>query len=306
MSEFRSFFLSSRLFSQVSPFAKSFCSVHPRPKAREVDGLHLILGGHDHHYAHSTENDVTILKSGSEFREFSTIDVEFNATGRPRFSIKQHCVGSECEDDDRMMTIVNGYTTELRRARTEPIVTITTPLETRFASVRTQETNFGNFVADCMRRMTNSDCALLNSGTFRSDRLFPVGELTLGDLNTILPMLDRVVQMNVPGWVLHKALENAVSKYPTTAGRFVQVSGVEFAFQPEADPRVQADSILIDGDPLDYDRVYTVATKAYIANGKDGYDMFNLSEVKKQPCSEEKDLDNLPVLKYAIIEELKG
>ena len=43
--------------------------------------------------------------------------------------------------------------------------------------------------------MTGSDCALLNSGTFRSDRLFPIGELTLGDLNTILPMLDRVVQM---------------------------------------------------------------------------------------------------------------
>ena len=42
-----------------------------------MDGIDLILGGHDHHYTHSVESDVTILKSGSEFREFSTIDVKY-------------------------------------------------------------------------------------------------------------------------------------------------------------------------------------------------------------------------------------
>ena len=112
--------------------------------------------------------------------------------------------------------------------------------------------------------------------------------------------------MDVPGRILRDALENAVSKYPTTAGRFVQVSGVKFAFQPDADPRVVPDSIMIDGSKLDDNRYYTVATKAYIANGKDGYEMFNHPTVRKQACSNEKDLDNLPVLKYAIVEQLKG
>jgi len=46
-------------------------------KAREVDGIDLILGGHDHHYTHSVESDVTILKSRSEFREFSTVDGKY-------------------------------------------------------------------------------------------------------------------------------------------------------------------------------------------------------------------------------------
>ena len=112
--------------------------------------------------------------------------------------------------------------------------------------------------------------------------------------------------MDVPGSILREALENAVSKYPTTAGRFVQVSGVEFAFQPDVEPRVVHDSIMINGSKLDDDRRYTVATKAYIANGKDGFEMFNDPAVRKQPCSNEKDLDNLPVLKYAIVEQLKG
>ena len=116
--------------------------------------MDLILGGHDHHYAHSVENDVTILKSGSEFREFSVIDVDFHPdTGRPAFAIKRCQVDSNCANDLEMENIVDGYTTELRRARAEPIVKISKPLETRFARVRTQETNFGDFVADCMRSL---------------------------------------------------------------------------------------------------------------------------------------------------------
>ena len=77
----------------------------------------------------------------------------------------------------------------------------------------------------------------------------------MGDLNTILPMLDRVVQMKVPGRILRQALENAVSKYPTTAGRFVQVSGLSFSFQPDGEPRVQ--SVLINGQELDESRIYS-------------------------------------------------
>ena len=52
--------------------------------------------------------------------------------------------------------------------RAKPIIKIKKSLETRFARVRTRETNFGNFVADCMKSLTDSDCALVNSGTFRS------------------------------------------------------------------------------------------------------------------------------------------
>ena len=55
--------------------------------AREVNGIDLILGGYDHHYTHSVESDVTILKSGSEFREFSTIDVKYYGP----HSVSVHC-----------------------------------------------------------------------------------------------------------------------------------------------------------------------------------------------------------------------
>ena len=44
----------------------------------------------------------------------------------------------------------------------------------------------------------------------------------------------------------------------------------------------------------------------FVETVKDGFDMFNDPLVWKQPCATEKDVDNLPVLKYAIIDKLKG
>ncbi len=40
-------------------------------------------------------------------------------------------------------------------------------LDGRFSSVRTRETNLGNFIADIMVASTHADFALLNSGTLR-------------------------------------------------------------------------------------------------------------------------------------------
>lgn len=42
------------------------------------------------------------------------------------------------------------------------------PLDGRFTSVRTSETNLGNLICDIFRHNCRADCALLNSGTFRS------------------------------------------------------------------------------------------------------------------------------------------
>ena len=182
------------------------------------------------------------------------------------FDIQRHELHEGIKPDPSMEAIVQRYTADLQRARKTPLIENVVPLETRFARVRTQETNFGNFVADCMREMTKSDVALLNSGTFRADRLFYQGNLTLGDLNTILPMMDRVVQLKMPGSILKSALENSVSKYPTTSGRFLQVSGIHFSFQPATEPRIQ--DIEINGDKLNENKIYSVATKVYVAHGK--------------------------------------
>ena len=69
------------------------------------------------------------------------------------------------------------------------------------------------------------------------------------------------------------------------------------------EPRIQ--NVIVGSEPIEVDKIYSVATKAYIANGNDGYSTFKTAEVCAEPCTTDDELDNLPVLKFVIIERLK-
>ena len=72
-------------------------------------------------------------------------------------------------------------------------------LDGRFSSIRTSETNLGNFVCDIMMAATNADVAILNSGTLRSDQIHEAGDFKMRDLMTVLPMLDPLLVLEISG-----------------------------------------------------------------------------------------------------------
>ena len=43
--------------------------------AKSVKGIDLILGGHDHLIVHEQVNDTVLIKSGTDFKNFSIIKV---------------------------------------------------------------------------------------------------------------------------------------------------------------------------------------------------------------------------------------
>lgn len=71
------------------------------------------------------------------------------------------------------------------------------------------------------------------------------------------------------------ALENGVSQYPKLEGRFPQVAGIQFAFNPNSPPgeRIYKDVVKIGDEYVDEEATYRLVTKAYMRHGKDGYDM---------------------------------
>jgi 5'-nucleotidase len=81
----------------------------------------------------------------------------------------------------------------------EVLGTFAVPLDGRFASIRTSETNLGNWVCDAILAALGADFVLLNSGTLRSDRVHPAGEFTLRDLMNVLPMMDSLTVISVTG-----------------------------------------------------------------------------------------------------------
>ena len=86
--------------------------------------------------------------------------------------------------------------------------------------------------------------------------------------------MDELVLIDVDGDQIYEALENGVSQWPKLEGRFPQVSGITFAFDPSkpAGSRVNPDYVKVGDEYLDKSQHYKLVTKAYLAKGKDGYD----------------------------------
>lgn len=77
--------------------------------------------------------------------------------------------------------------------------------------------------------------------------------------------------VSVRGQAIVQALENSVSLYPALEGRFPQVSGISFVFDPALPPFQRVISVSVAGQPVASDRRYLLATRDYMARGKDGY-----------------------------------
>jgi 2',3'-cyclic-nucleotide 2'-phosphodiesterase (5'-nucleotidase family)/predicted AlkP superfamily phosphohydrolase/phosphomutase len=135
---------------------------------------------------------------------------------------------------------------------------------------RGAESKMGNFVSDAIRATYQVDVALQNSGGLRAD--FNPGPITKGDVFAVLPFGNLVVTGKIKGSDLLAALENGVSDVSGSAGRFIQLSGLRFAYdasKPVGQRVLWA--VLSDGRPLDPNGTYTIATNDFMQVGGDGY-----------------------------------
>lgn len=78
-----------------------------------------------------------------------------------------------------------------------------------------------------------------------------------------------------------ETLENGVSMYPKLEGRFPQVAGVSFAFDPKKPPgqRIDPAFVRIGDEYLNFQQTYHLATKSYLHSGCDGYIVLRNAEV---------------------------
>lgn len=244
----------------------------------EPGTIDIILSGHDHFYAHSVINGTHVLRSGTDFKQLSYLECRRRKSTSPQpgvgqwdFHITRRDVISSIPQDSQTIEMTEKITASLKPKLEKPIGYTTVPLDARFTTVRTKESNLGNFVCDIMRLSYNADCCLMAAGTIRGDQVYPPGMLKVKDIMNCFPFEDPCVVISVKGKAIHDALENAVSKYPALEGRFPQVSGISLVFDPSKHVGRRCSEIKVCGQPLDYEKDYSMATREYMVRGKDGF-----------------------------------
>lgn len=233
--------------------------------------IDIILGGHDHYYAHSVVNGTHVIRSGSDFKQLSYIEAWRKEGGGWDFNITRRDIVRSLPQDPASVALVSKLTSSLKAKLEKPVGYTASPLDARFTTIRQRESNLGNFVCDLMRFYYGADCALMAAGTMRGDQIYPPGMLRLKDVLSCFPFEDPVVVLRIKGQALFDALENGVSQLPALEGRFPQVSNISFGFKPSAPPGSRITWAKIGNEPLQLDKYYILATRGYMARGKDGF-----------------------------------
>jgi 5'-nucleotidase len=143
-------------------------------------------------------------------------------------------------------------------------------------------------VAEAYRQASKlADIALQNGGGIRT--ALPQGEVTINTAHTVLPFSNVLIEMQVSGRQIVDALEDAVANHldnKSSDGSHPYAAGLRWDLdlskaRGSRFTRLEArDRASGEWRPLDPERIYTVVTSDYLAEGGDGY--ATLAAVHKQ------------------------
>jgi hypothetical protein len=86
----------------------------------------------------------------------------------------------------------------------------------------------------------------------------------------------------------------------------LQVSGITFTADLRQPAGSRVSNIMIQGEPIDLDRVYTVATRDFLIAGGDGYTMFEETELLEITSTTEEALMNAIIARGTINPSIEG
>lgn len=238
----------------------------------QVEGLDIFIDGHSHNTLENGMNvkdkngdNVLLVQTGSYLEKIGKIVIKEN--GQISASLID-----EKKSDETIDNMINSMKEEIKPLLDEVVGKTEVFLDgTRDPGVRTKETNLGNLVADSLKFAAGSDVALTNGGGIRTS--VEKGDITYGELNAVLPFGNIVTKIKVTGEQIVQALEHGTSAVPGASGGFPQVSGITYEIHTYlTENRVK--NVKINGEDVDLNKYYTLATNDFTAVGGDGYDMF--------------------------------
>ncbi|HJG86651.1 5'-nucleotidase C-terminal domain-containing protein [Pseudoflavonifractor capillosus] len=191
------------------------------------------------------------------------------------YTFNQIILSSDVPEDAEVKAIIEDYQADLDAQMEVVIGQCASDIAWSSPLVRTQESPLGNLAADALRDYCDADIAIQNGGGIRAG--LTAGDVTVGDVFAMLPFDNKVTLVEVTGQTVWDALENGVDGYPTTNGKFPQVSGIKYTFDGSKPAGERIVSVTLeDGTPLDLDAWYTLACNDFMCGGGDGYTMLNV------------------------------
>lgn len=255
-----------------------------------VDGIDLFVDGHSHTVLENgTEvNGTLIVSTGQYLNNVGLVEIQVSdgaVQGEsamlipasevidPSTSALAQSLGiTYVADDPEVIAYIDQLNAELEQRFSEVVANVPVALDGEREHVRTRVTNLSRLICEAMTAETGADFTIINGGGIRAS--IAAGEVTLGDINNVLPFTNTVAVCEITGDQVYEALEYGYSMAPESNAAFSQ-SDLKVVYSRFDEPGSRIRRVLLpDGTPLDRNATYTVATNDFMAAGGDGYTMF--------------------------------
>ena len=264
--------------------------------ARVVTGIDAVVGGHSHTLLSTSDparlgpypmwidgaigRPVPVVQAyaygkylGHLILTFDDAEALFSATGHTIL------LDASVIPDPAVVARMAELSAPIEALKTRVVATALAAIDGGRDSCRARECAMGNLVAEAiLDRVAGQGVtiALQNGGGLRAS--IDTGPVTMGEVLTVLPFQNTLSTFEVTGAVILEALENGVSEVETGGGRFPQVAGLTFSFDPSLPAGARVSKVLVRAGkiwgPIDPEARYKVVSNNFIQGGGDGYDMF--------------------------------
>lgn len=275
----------------------------PEKLAAKVDGVNLWLCGHEHKDIDAmvtTPNGGTahVVESGYYLTDVSLIELDcmVESNGSASVNYKKTAVdfvGSQNYSKSANVTaVLETIKNDNNEVLAQKVGNTKTELDGIWEHLRIGQTNLGNIVTDAYLDITGADVAFENAGGIRAS--IKVGDVTYGDIIGVSPYGNYIVTKKITGKQLLEILETSLSiqlecikandsgdwnAWPANSGSYLQVGGVSVKYDPTLPEGNRIQSVKVDGEPLDTEREYTVATNNYVAESSVYTQLANAEEI---------------------------
>lgn len=260
--------------------------------AANTTGVDVIVSGHSNAYLSNVAENAdgpyptmvgsTAVVSAFAYGKFlGELNVSFDDAGNITEAVGEPLImDASVAENAGVKARVTEMAVPLEEIRQRVVALASAEIEGDRSVCRVQECEMGNLVADAMLDRVKGQgitIAIQNGGGLRAS--IDAGEVTMGEVFAVLPFQNTLSTFYVSGATIIAALENGVSQVEEVKGRFPQVAGLQFDWDPTVAPnegriiavRVQKDGAWV---PIDPDAEYGVVSNNYVRGGGDGYSMF--------------------------------
>lgn len=264
--------------------------------AAAVPGLAAVVGGHSHTYLSASDparhgpyptwvdnvdgGIVPVVQAGANGRWLGHLVLELDAAGNLlHASGDTILIDASVTPDPGIAAWVAELAGPIEELKARVVAEAVEGIDGDRTRCRQVECTMGNLVADAMlERVADQgiQIAIQNGGGLRAS--IEGGPVTMGGILAVLPFQNTLATFQLTGADVIVALENGVSQLEDGAGRFAQVAGLRYSFDPAlpAGSRV-SDVMVLAGEswePLDPGAIYGVVSNDFMRNGGDGYRVF--------------------------------